>query len=399
MERERSNEEIMALTERHVAATYRRFPIALVRGRGAWVWDGDGKRYLDFVSGLAVCNLGHCHPAVVEALQRQAARLLHVSNLYHIEPQAELAGLLAANSFGDKVFFCNSGAEANEAAIKLARKYFSDRGEGRFQIITMEKSFHGRTMATLAATGQKKVQEGFEPLLEKFVYVPFNDVEALRSALGEETAAVLVEPIQGEGGVNMPAEGYLRELRSVCDGAGVLLIFDEVQVGMGRTGRLFAYEHFGVTPDIMTLAKGLGGGVAIGAMVATEEVARSFTAGAHASTFGGNPLATAAGVAALKATLEEGVLENCRKVGAQLAQGLERLRRRFPFIREVRALGLMMGVELDASAPDVVLRCMERGLLVNAIGERVLRLLPPLVISGEEAECGLSVLEEVFGEL
>ncbi len=379
--------------------TYNRFPVAIVRGEGRRVGDADGKRYLDFTSGLAVCNLGHAHPNVVNALKAQAEKLIHISNLYHIGPQAEFAKLLTENSFADKVFFCNSGAEANEAAIKLVRKHFSRRGEDRFQIITMEKSFHGRTFGALAATGQKKFQAGFEPLLEKFTYVPFNDAESLRRAVNGKTAAVMVEPIQGEGGVNVPSEGYLKELREVSKKAGALLIFDEVQVGFGRTGKLFAYEHYGISPDIMTLAKGLAGGVAIGAMLATDEAASAFTPGAHASTFGGNPLATSAGIAALKTILEEGILDNCRASGDYLVKKLDELKKIFPFIKEVRGKGLIIGMELTLPSGDIVKECLARGLLMNCVGERILRFIPALTVTKEEVDEMIGILTGVFGDL
>lgn len=389
-----TNGEIIGLTSKHVANTYGRFPIALVRGKGTRAWDADGKEYLDFVSGLAVCNLGHCHPKVVAAIKEQAERLIHVSNLYHIETQSLLAKMLTDNSFGDRVFFCNSGAEANEAALKLARKYFSDRGEKRDHVVTMEQSFHGRTMAALAATGQKKYQAGFEPLLEKFAYAPFNDIEAARRLVTGSTAAVMIEPIQGEGGVNVPSTEYMRALREICDKAGALLIFDEVQVGVGRTGTLFAYEHYGVAPDIMTLAKGLAGGVAIGAMVATEKVSSAFVPGTHASTFGGNPLATAAGLAALRAVLEDGVLENCKKVGAYLEGRLNGLRDKYPFVTEVRGRGLILGMELaeGVKGPDIVKECLSKGLLMNCVGDRVLRFIPALIVTEKEVDEMLSIL-------
>ncbi len=383
--------------KRALTPNYSQQPIALVRGAGVRVWDADGKEYLDFVSGLAVCNLGHCHPNVVAAIRAQAGKLLHVSNLYHMEPQARLASLITAHSFAGKVFFCNSGAEANEAAIKLARKHFSSRGNGRTQIISMEMSFHGRTFATLAATGQKKVQTGYEPLLEKFTYVPFNDIEAVKRTVSERTAAVLVEPIQGEGGVNVPSENYLRELKAVCGKAGALLIFDEVQVGVGRTGTLFAYENYGVAPDIMTLAKGLAGGVAIGAMCASDEVAASFTPGAHASTFGGNPLATAAGLASLETILNEGVLGNCKRTGAYLFEKLSGLKKDFPFIKDVRGKGLIIGVELEGvNGGDVVKECMGRGLLLNCIGDKTLRFIPALTVTGAEVDEMLGILRGVL---
>ncbi len=392
-----SNSEIMELTARHVANTYGRFPIALVRGKGSRVWDADGREYLDFVAGLAVCNLGHCHPKVVSAIKAQAEKLLHVSNLYHIGPQAELAALLASNSFADRVFFCNSGAEANEAAIKLVRKYFSSRGSHRSQVVSMEMSFHGRTFATLAATGQQKVQTGYEPLLEKFTYVPFNDIGAVKKAVSDNTAAVLVEPIQGEGGVNVPSDGYLKELKDVCRAAGALLVFDEVQVGVGRTGTMFAYENYGVTPDIMTLAKGLAGGVAIGAMCATDEVASAFTPGSHASTFGGNPLATAAGFAAVKTILEDKVLDNCKRSGAHLVEKLEGLKKDFPFIGEIRGKGLIIGADLSGvSGNAVVKEAMAQGLLLNAIADRTLRFIPALTVTTAEIDEMIDILRKVL---
>ena len=394
-----NTQEIINLTGKYVANTYNRFPIAITKGKGCRVWDADGKEYLDFVAGLAVCNLGHCHPKVVKAIQGQAEKLIHISNLYYIEPQAQLAELLCKNSFAQKAFFCNSGAEANEAAIKLIRKYFKDKNEDKFQIITMEQSFHGRTMATLAATGQKKFQQGFEPLLEKFIYVPFDNVGAVADAITSQTAAVMVEPIQGEGGVNIPSDNYLKELKALCKGKGLLLIFDEVQVGMGRTGKLFAYEHYDVTPDIMTLAKGLAGGVAIGAMLATDEVAKSFVPGTHASTFGGNPLVTAAGIAAIKAVLEEGMLENCRKVGNYLIKRLEGLKAKYSFIKEVRGKGLIIGMELNISGANIVKGCMEKGVLINCTSDKILRFIPPLVVTENEVDEMLMILEGVLKEV
>ncbi|MBI5874732.1 MAG: acetylornithine transaminase [Deltaproteobacteria bacterium] len=394
-----NTQEIINLTGKYIANTYNRFPIAITKGKGCRVWDADGKEYLDFVAGLAVCNLGHCHPKVVKAIQEQAERLIHISNLYHIEPQAELAEILCKNSFAEKAFFCNSGAEANEAAIKLTRRYFKDKGENKFQIITMEKSFHGRTMATLAATGQKKFQAGFEPLLEKFIYAPFNDVDAVAKAVTKDTAAIMLEPIQGEGGVNIPSDNYLKGLKELCKEKGMLLIFDEVQIGMGRTGKLFAYEHYGVAPDIMTLAKGLAGGVAIGAMLATDEIAKSFIPGTHASTFGGNPLATAAGIAALKAVLEEGMLENCQKVGKYLFEKVSRLQKEFPFIKEVRAKGLIVGMELTIPGANIVKSCMEKGLLINCTSDTILRFIPPLVVTEKDVDEMMRVLEGVLKEV
>ncbi|MBI5047938.1 MAG: acetylornithine transaminase [Deltaproteobacteria bacterium] len=389
-----NTQEIINLTGKYIANTYNRFPIAITKGKGCKVWDADGKEYLDFVAGLAVCNLGHCHPKVVKAIQEQAEKLIHISNLYHIEPQARLAELLCKNSFAEKAFFCNSGAEANEAAIKLTRKYFKDKGESRFQIITMEKSFHGRTMATLAATGQKKFQQGFEPLLEKFIYVPFDDVDAVARAITTDTAAIMLEPIQGEGGVNIPSDNYLKDLKALCREKGLLLIFDEVQVGMGRTGKLFAYEHYDVAPDIMTLAKGLAGGVAIGAMLATDEVAKSFVPGTHASTFGGNPLAAAAGIAAIKAVLEEDMLENCRKVGKYLLEKLYTLKAEYPFIKEVRGKGLIIGMELTIPGAGIVKACMEKGLLINCTADKILRFIPPLIVMEKDVDEMIGILRK-----
>ena len=378
--------------------TYGRFPIAPVRGQGCRLWDADGRAYLDFVAGLAVCNLGHCHPRVVGAIQEQAATLLHVSNLYHIPWQSALAKMIVEHSFGDRVFFCNSGAEANEAAIKLVRRYEREiRKGGRYEILTMDNSFHGRTLATVSATGQAKVKKGFEPLVPGFRHVPFNDRDGLLEAIGDETCAILVEPIQGEGGIICPADDYLSFLRSVCDERELLLVFDEVQVGIGRTGTLFAYEQFGVVPDIMTLAKGLGGGVAVGATVASERVAGAFVPGTHASTFGGNPLATAAGLAALEAILEEGVLENCRTVGRHLREGLERLALLHPgLIRQVRGRGLLQAMDLKIPGGPIVESCMRQGLLINCTADNVLRFLPPLIVTETEVDEMLNILDGVL---
>lgn len=396
----KGNSDVIALTDRHVMKTYGRYPVAFVRGEGCRLWDADEKGYLDFVAGLAVCNLGHCHPRVVEAIREQAQRLLHVSNLYHIPAQSALARMITDRCFGDRIFFCNSGAEANEAAIKLVRRYESCvRGTRRFEIITMHNSFHGRTLATVTATAQEKFHKGFEPLVEGFRYVPFNDPEALSRAVSEKTCAVLLEPIQGEGGVIIPSADYLSRVRRICDENELTLIFDEVQVGMGRTGSLFAYEQFGAAPDVMTLAKGLAGGVPIGALVATEEVASAFVPGTHASTFGGNPLASAAGCAALEALLEEGILENCRDVGRYLHTGLEKLARVHPgLIKEVRGRGLMFAVELARAGGPVVEACMNRGLLINCTADNILRFIPPLVVTKEEVDEMLDILGPVLAE-
>ena len=394
----KSNAEVIDLTDRYVMKTYGRFPIAPVRGEGCRLWDADGGEYLDFVGGLAVCNLGHCHPRVVRAIREQAGTLLHVSNLYHIPWQSALARLIVENSFGDRVFFCNSGAEANEAAIKLVRRYeHAIRKGDRSEILTMTNSFHGRTLTTVAATGQEKIKKGFDPIAAGFRHVPFDDRDALLEAIGEETCAILVEPIQGEGGIICPADDYLSFLRSVCDERGLLLVFDEVQVGIGRTGTLFAHESFGVAPDIMTLAKGLGGGVAIGAMVASDRVAAAFTPGSHASTFGGNPLATAAGLATLETILEEGVLDNCRRVGRYLREGLEGLAGRHPgLVREVRGRGLLQAMDLTVAGGPIVEGCMSRGLLINCTADTVLRFLPPLIVTTADVDEMLDILEGIL---
>ncbi|MGH7775541.1 MAG: aspartate aminotransferase family protein [Candidatus Binatia bacterium] len=391
------NQEILRLTEKHVAHTYARFPIALVRGKRSRVWDADGKEYLDFVAGIAVNSLGHNHPAVVRAIEQQARRLIHVSNLYHIAPQSELARDLCRHSFADKVFFCNSGAEANEAAIKLARRYGGEWLGGKYEILSTHNSFHGRTLATLTATGQEKVRAGYDPLPAGFRQVPYNNLKAMEEAIDEKTTvAILVEPIQGEGGVIVPDKGYLQGLRELCDKGGLLLIFDEVQVGVGRTGKLFAYEHFGVEPDIMTLAKALGGGLPLGAMLAKEEVARSFVPGAHASTFGGNPLVCSVSRAVLKALLQGGVLKNCIKMGRLLFDGLQRLKGRFPFVREVRGKGLILGMEIDRDGSKIVEDCLQAGLLINCTAHKVLRFLPSLTISKRDLGRGLAILEKVL---
>jgi acetylornithine/N-succinyldiaminopimelate aminotransferase len=390
----------MDLSEKVVAHTYNRFPILLVRGKGTRVWDKDGKEYLDFLAGLAVCNLGHCHPKVVKAIQDQAEKLIHISNFYYIEPQIQLASLICQHSFAGRVFFCNSGAEANEGAIKLARKYAKEKvGEDRFEIITMEGSFHGRTLATLTATAQEKYHKGYAPLVPGFKYVPFNDIEAVRKAIDSKTCAILIEPIQGEGGVNIPSEGYLKALREICDTNKILLVFDEVQVGMGRTGKLFAYEHYGIEPDLLTLAKSLAGGVPIGALLMKKEMAEGFQPGDHASTFGGNPLATAAGVAALTALLEEGIIENCQRVGDYFLSKLKEMGSQFPFVKEVRGKGLILGVELKREGAPIVTAMMEKGFLINCTMGNVLRFLPPLIVTKEEVDQLIGALEETLKKL
>jgi acetylornithine/N-succinyldiaminopimelate aminotransferase len=386
-------------SSRYIMNTYSRYPVALRKGRGIKVWSTDGKEYLDFVGGVAVNILGHCHPRVVVALQKQAQRLIHVSNYFHIEPQIKLAKLLIENSFADKVFFCNSGAEANEAAIKLARKFAKEKmNPDRFEILTALNSFHGRTLAAVTATAQEKFHKGFEPLVPGFRYVPFNDVDALKSALTKETCAVLLEPIQGEGGVNVPDQNYLKAVREICNENNLLLIFDEVQTGMGRTGKLFAYEHYGITPDIMTIAKGLGGGVPIGAMLATDKVAESFQPGNHASTFGGNPLVCAAGVATLDTILEDGfLLDHCNRMSGYFIERLEQLHTAFPnLIEEVRGKGLLLGMQLTREGGPIVTTCLEKGILINCTAGNVLRFLPPLIVQQKDIDKLIEILHKIF---
>ncbi len=389
--------KIRDLVDKNIMNTYRRTPIALVRGKGALVEDAQGRQYLDFVAGIAVCNLGHAHPKVVKAVRKQAKDLMHVSNLYYTRPQAEVAALLTKNSFANKVFFCNSGAEANEAAIKLARKYAHENlGPEKFELITMKDSFHGRTMATITATGQEKFQFGFTPLLDGFRYVPFNDPQALEAAITPRTCGIMLEPVQGEGGVIIPDEGYLEHVREICDRHRLLMIVDEVQTGIGRTGKLFAYEYSGIKPDIMTLAKALGNGFPVGAMLATDEVARAFSPGNHASTFGGNPLAMAAVRATLKTILEDDILENCLETGAYFLEKLQQLKKRHDIITDVRGKGLMLACSLSIEGAEIVTRCQEEGLLINCTGGKTLRFVPPLIITRQDVDKAIYILDDVM---
>ncbi|MDA0691629.1 MAG: aspartate aminotransferase family protein [Nitrospinae bacterium] len=391
----KNNQDIVKLTQQHVASTYGRYPIALVRGKGTQVWDASGKQYTDFVSGIAVDNLGHCHPAVVSAIRKQAGQLLHVSNLFHIESQSLLAAELTRLSFADKVFFCNSGTEANEGAIKLARRYFFDKGDkNRHEIITMNNSFHGRTTGSLSATGQKKFHTGFGPLLPGFKYVAFNDIPAVQKALSSKTCAVLVEPVQGEGGVNIPDKKYLKELRKLSTKNGCLLILDEVQTAFGRTGPLFAYERFGIKPDIMTLAKALGAGVAIGALAATNRVMKSFVPGTHAATFGGNPLACSAALAALEIYTKPGFLEKAEQIGNYFFSRLEELAENFSIVKEARGVGMLLALELKQPGASIVEDCMRQGYLVNCIQQNILRFTPPLIVTKKEIDGLISCLSK-----
>ena len=393
------DKKLISDSKKYLMNTYNRFPIVLRKGRGMKVWGTDGKEYLDFVGGIAVNCLGHCHPKVVVALQKQAQRLLHVSNLYHIEPQIKLAKLLVNLSCADRVFFCNSGAEAVEAAIKLSRKYSKDHTTpDKYEIIAAHGSFHGRTLAALSATGQEKLQKGFEPLVPGFKHVPFNDIKALKNSFSKHTCAVILEPIQGEGGVNVPDEDYLKNVRKLCDDHSLLLIFDEVQTAIGRTGKFFAYEHFAVEPDIICIAKGLGGGVAIGATLAKEHVAASFQHGSHASTFGGNPLACAAALATIETLLEDGIiLDNCRRMEKYLRKGMEKLKTEFPsLVAEIRGLGLLLGMELTKTGEAIVNSCIKRGVLINCTNGNVLRFTPPLIVTEKEVDHLIETLEGVF---
>ncbi|MGD9287940.1 MAG: aspartate aminotransferase family protein [Desulfobacterales bacterium] len=392
--------DIMAQADQVIAKTYKRFPMVISKGNGCIVYDTAGRSYTDFVAGIAVCNLGHSHPKLIEALMAQARSLWHVSNLYYTKPQVELAAWLVAESFADRAFFCNSGAEANEAAIKLARKFFQDRGENkRFRIITMNQSFHGRTMATLSATGQEKIKKGFSPVLDGFDMVPFGDAEALRSQIRSDHCAVLIEPIQGEGGVRCPAPDYLNEVRNICNENGILLIFDEIQTGMGRTGKLFAYEHFGVEPDIMTLAKALANGLPIGAMLSTDHVASAFGLGAHASTFGGTPIVTAAAVEVCRTIAAENIIGQAQETGAYFRKKLLELKEHHPRIVEVRGLGLLLGIKLNFNAEALVTQCMQKGFLINCIQENILRFVPPLIVKKEQIDGLVNCLDQLLSDV
>jgi predicted acetylornithine/succinylornithine family transaminase len=394
-----TTDELIALSDKYIMSTYKRYPIVLVRGFGTKVWDSNGKEYLDFVAGIAVCNLGHSHPKVVEAIKKQVEILTHVSNLYHIEPQILYAQKLMENSFAQKAFFCNSGAEANEAAIKLARKYaYEKMGEGKYELITMKDSFHGRTMATVTATGQTKFQVGFAPLLEGFKHVPFDDIFALGDAITDKTCGVMLEPIQGEGGIKIPDDKYLSLVRKICDENGILMILDEVQVGMARTGTLFAYEHYNIEPDIVTLAKAVGNGFPIGVMMATDRVASAFQPGSHASTFGGNPLAMAAALATLETIMNDGILENVRMVGSYFMKRLHDLKKKSSIIKEIRGRGLIVGIEISIDGAQIVNECMNRGLLINCIGGSVLRFVPPLTITKKDVDAAVAILGEVMSD-
>lgn len=389
-----TNLEIKTLGDKYLMGTYSRLPIAMVSGKGAKVTDADGNVYLDFVAGVAVNCLGHGSEVVTNAIKEQADKMIHCSNLYYIETQAKLAEMLCKNSCMDKVFFCNSGAEANECAIKLARKYAKMKGyNDRYEVITMIKSFHGRTLATLTATGQDKVQVGFDPLPSGFSYVPFNDIEAIEAAVSSKTCAIMVEPVQGEGGVTAITDEYFAAISKICKENDILLICDEVQVGLGRTGKLFAYEHSNVEPDIMTLAKALGGGVPVGACLAKDSVACAMVAGDHGSTFGGNPLVTAVGCAVVDEMIKTNLADKALAMGEFITAEFEKLKEKYSFIKEIRGKGLLLGMEIDHAGANVVKNCLEKGLLINCTAGTVLRFVPPLNITKDEVMEMIEILD------
>lgn len=390
-----TSQETFAQFERYVIANYTRTPIVFTRGQGSFLWDADGNRYLDLFPGWGVNALGHCHPRVVAAIREQAGKLMHVANNFYMEPQGRLAQMLSERAFGGRCFFCNSGAEANEAALKLARLATP---EGRYKVITFENSFHGRTLAAISATAQPRYHRGLEPIVAGFMYAPFNDLDATEELVDKATCAIMVEPIQGEGGVNVATPEFLKGLRTLCDREGLVLIFDEVQTGCGRLGEWFGYQVAGVEPDVMSLAKALGGGAAIGAIVARPEVAKHLAPGTHASTFGGNPIACAAAIAVIETIELEDLLANVRSVGDRTKARLERLKAGFDIIKDVRGQGVMIGMELTCPGQAIVQRCMEQRLLLNCTHETVIRMLPAMNISWELMEEGLDVLEKVMEE-
>lgn len=389
-------DKIVALYDKYVMKTYTRVPLCLDRGKGASAWDIDGKIYLDFFPGWAVSGIGHCHPSVAKAVSAQAKKLMHVSNNYYAQPQALLAKAIIENAFPGKVFFGNSGAEANEAAVKLARKYGS--ATGRYEIITTLKSFHGRTIAMITATGQDKVKHGFEPLPAGFVHVPYNDLEAVRKAVTDKTIGIMLEPIQCEGGVNIATQEYMKGLRKLCDEKDLVLIFDEVQTGMGRSGNMFAFKNFGVEPDVMTLAKALGGGLPIGAAVARGRFQDVLTPGTHASTFGGSPIVCAAALAVFEAIKKEKLLQNARKMGEYLRKKLLGLKKKYAFIKDVRNVALIVGVELSIKGDEIYKECLKEGLLINCTQDTILRIMPPLTVTKKEIDRAVSILDKVFSK-
>lgn len=390
-----NTKDIMEMFNKYVIANYGRLPRAIVKGQGNYIFDADGNKILDMFPGWAVSGIGHCHPRVVEAIRKQAGELLHIDNTFYIPQQGQLAMMLSQRAFGGKCFFCNSGAEANEAALKLARRHTPRE---KYKYITTEGSFHGRTFATVTATAQPKYHEGFLPMLPGFEYVPYNDVKALESVFSDEVAAVMIEPIQGEGGINVATEEYMQAIRELCDENGALMILDEVQTGLGRTGEWFGYKHYDILPDIITMAKALGGGVAIGAMMATEHAAASLVPGTHASTFGGNPLACAAGIAVIEAIEQEGLLANAVEMGKYAAGKIETLKEKYPVIGHVRGKGLMIGIQLNSPGARIVDVCLEKGMRINCTQGNVLRFMPSMTVSKEELDKAIEILEDVLSK-
>ena len=390
--------DIQKLYEQYVMPTYTRVPACLVKGKGSCVWDLEGKEYLDFFPGWAVSGIGHCHPVVVNAIKEQARKILHVANNFLNPKQAELAKTISEASFPARIFFCNSGAEANEGAIKFAKKYGSE--SGRFEIITMKNSFHGRTLAAMRATGQDKFHQGFQPLMEKFLHADFNDLESVKKLVTDKTIAIMLEPILGEGGVCVANRDFLEGLRKLCDEKDMLLILDEVQTGMGRTGKMFAYQHYDLEPDIMTLAKTLGGGVPVGAFVVNRKITREvLTAGMHGSTFGGNPLVCAAALAVFKAIKKEKLIANTIRMGELLQQEFDKLKAQYPVIESTRGIGLMRGMKLKEPSAPYANEAREQGLLINATQGDILRIMPPMTVSAKEIKLGMKILGNVFAKL
>lgn len=399
-EPEINSQVVMQMDVDYVMQTFARQPVVFVRGEGMTVWDVDGREYLDFLAGIAVNGLGHCPPSVVAAIRAQAGTLMHVCNLYYVPEQPALAKRLVELSGMGKAFFCSSGAEANETAIKLARKWAKQNlGQNRFEIITAEGSFHGRTLAAVTATGQPKYHQGFEPMVPGFKYVPFNDLAALAGMIGEHTCAIMLEPIQGESGVRPASREYLQGVRQLCDDRGLLLILDEIQTGLGRTGKWFGHEHYGIKPDIMTLAKTLGGGFPIGACLAADDVAEVFQPGSHAATFGGNPLACAAALAALQAIEDDRLVENAAAVGDYFRAKLEQLKSQRDDVVEVRGIGLMLAIDLSRKdAAHIGVRCLEKSLIVNSVGDSMIRFLPPLIVRREHVDTAIRIVSEALAE-
>ncbi|MDR1383812.1 MAG: aspartate aminotransferase family protein [Planctomycetaceae bacterium] len=388
-----STQAIIAQFQKYVIPNYTRYPVALTKGDGSYVWDAEGRKYLDFFPGWGCNLLGHCPKPVVEAICKQASELIHVPNTWYTEQQGTWAQMLSERSFGGMAFFCNSGTEANEAAIKLVRLHTPKE---RYKILTFQSGFHGRTMGSVSATAQPKYHEGLQPLLPGFVYLPYNDLQAVKSAIDNETAGILIEPVQGEGGIRIPSVEFLQGLRKICDENGILLVFDEVQAGCGRTGNWFAYQHFGVTPDIMTLAKSICGGVAAGAMLAKREIAPSLRPGMHAATFGGNPLAAAAGIATIEMIERENLLEQTKKLSELFHTRFQQLAKEVEIIQNVRVIGMMIGIDLSIDGSPFVAECLKRGLLINCTQGHVIRLLPAMNLTLEQANEGIDIIVDAL---